>query len=82
LRTHQPATQRSAHSMASRAVAVDAWREVARALQTSGQKSDLDLALAVSRYASEMTTVTGPHRADASRVLPESIRSVDQDYQK
>jgi hypothetical protein len=82
LRTHRPATQRSAHSMASRAAAVDAWREVARALLMSGNKSDHELADAVSRYATDMPTVTGPHRAEVSRVLPESTRSVDQDYQK
>jgi hypothetical protein len=82
LRTHRPATQPSAHSMASRAAAVDAWREVARALLMSGDKFDRELALAVSRYVGEMPTVTEPQRTDASRLVSEPTKSADQGRQR
>jgi hypothetical protein len=68
--------------MATRAAAVDAWREIARALAASGDKSDRDLAHAVAKYVGEMPAVTGADRAGVSRVLSGPVRQVDQEYQK
>ena len=82
LRTNRPTTKRSANTMATRAAAVDAWREIARALAASGDKSDRDLAHAVAKYVGEMPAVTGSDRTDVSRVPSGPTRQVDQEYQK
>ena len=81
LRTTRPTTKRSANTMATRRAAVDAWREIGRALAASGDKSDRDLAQAVAQYVGEMPAVIGADRIDASRVPSEPARSVDQEYQ-
>jgi hypothetical protein len=82
LRTSRPATKRSAGTVATRAAAVDAWREIARALAASGDKSDRDLAHAVAKYVVEMPAVTGADRARISPAPFEPTRQVDQEYQK
>ena len=82
LRTRRPTTKRSASTMATRAAAVDAWREIARALAASGDKSDRDLAHAVGRYVGEMPAVTGTDRERVSPVPFEPTKQADQEYQK
>jgi hypothetical protein len=82
LRTSRPATKRSANAMATRTSAVDAWREIARALAASGDKSDRDLAQSVSKYAGEMPVVTGTDRARVSPAPLEPTRQANQEYQK
>ena len=82
LRTNRPTTKRGAATMATRAAAVDAWREIARALAASGDKSDRELAHSVSKYVSEMPAVTGNDRARVSPAPFEPTRQVDQEYQK
>jgi hypothetical protein len=82
LRTSRPMTKRSTNVIANRTAAVDAWREIARALALSGNKSDRDLAHAVVKYVGEMRAVTGTDRADVSHAPSEPIKQVDQDYQK
>jgi Relaxase/Mobilisation nuclease domain len=82
LRMSRPTTKRSANTVANRAAAVDAWREIARALAKSGDKSDRDLAQAVAKYVGEMPAVTGTDRAGGSRVPTEPTQQVDQKYQK
>ena len=82
LRTSRPMTKRSTGTVTTRAAAVDAWREIARALAASGDKSDRDLAHAVARYVLEMPAVTGTDRAQVSPVPFEPTRQVDQEYQK
>ena len=82
LRTSRSTTKRSAGTVATRAAAVDAWREIARALAASGDKSDRDLALAVAKYVGEMPVVTGTDRAEVSPVAFEPTKQVDQEYQK
>lgn len=82
LRTSRQTTKRSANTVATRAAAVDAWREIARALAASGDRSDRDLAHAVAKYVGEMPAVTGTDRARVSPVPFEPTRQVDQEYQK
>ena len=66
----------------TRAGAEEAWREIARALATSGEKADRDLAHAVAKYVGEMPAVTGADRTGVSHLLPEPSKHVDHDYQK
>jgi len=82
LRTSRSTTKRSAKTVATRAVAVNAWREIARSLAASGDKSDRDLAHAVAKYVSEMPAVTGTDRARVSPAPLEPTRQVNQEYQK
>ena len=82
LRTNRPTTKRSAATVATRAAAVDAWREIARALATSGDKSDRDLAHAVAKYVDEMPAVTRTGRAGVSLLPLEPTRQPDQEHQK
>jgi hypothetical protein len=60
--------KRSAHAMVGRAAAVESWREIAKALMRSEDKSDRDLALAVAQYISDSPAVAQPDRQGASRV--------------
>ena len=82
LRTSRPTTKRSSGTVATRAAAVDSWREIARALAASGDQSDRDLAHAVARYVGEMPAVTGTDRARVSPPPFGPTRQVDQEYQK
>ena len=82
LRGNWQATKRSAKTRATRTVAIDAWREITRALAVSGDKSDRDLAHAVAKYVGEMPVVTGTERAGVSPVPFEPMRQVNQEYQK
>jgi hypothetical protein len=80
LRTSRPTTKLGAKTMASRAAAVGAWREIARALAASGDKSDCDLAHAVSRYVAEMPVVAaGAARTKEMAVSSEKIKLVEQE---
>ena len=79
LRATRPTTKRSANTMATRSAAIDAWREIARALAASGDKSDRDLAQSVSRYVGEMPVLVGAGRAKESEVPSEKIRLVERE---
>jgi hypothetical protein len=79
LRTSRPTTKRSARTVDTRAAAVDAWREIARALAASGDKSDCDLAHAIAKYVGEMPAVTGNDRASVSPAPFEPTKKVDQE---
>jgi hypothetical protein len=79
LRTSRPTTKRGAKTMASRAAAVGAWREIARALAASGDKSDRDLAHAVSRYVGEMPVLAEAGHTKETAVLSEKIKLVEQE---
>ena len=79
LRATRPTTKRSANTMATRSAAIDAWREIARALAASGDKYDRDLAQSVSRYVGEMPVLVGAGRDKESEVPSEKIRLVEQE---
>jgi hypothetical protein len=78
LRTSPQTRKRSATAMATRRAAVDAWREIARALASSGDKSDRDLAKSVSRYVDEMPVLAGAGRTKEPEVSSERIALVEQ----
>jgi hypothetical protein len=82
LRTDRAGAKRSASTAVNRAAAVDAWREIAKALLASGDKSDRDLALAVARYAGDEIAQTVVHDVNAARVVSQAPRPVEHDYQK
>jgi hypothetical protein len=54
LRTERSQWKRTPKSMANRMKAIEAWREIARALAGSGERSDRDLARGVVGFAVEM----------------------------
>lgn len=82
LRTNRPTTKRSANTMATREAAVDAWREIARALAASGDKSDRDLAQSVSGYVGEMPVLAGASRTKESEIRSEESRVVEQETRR
>ena len=58
LRTSRPSTKSSAHAHATRAEAVAAWMEVGRALASSTDKTDRDLARSIASFIQEMSSTT------------------------
>jgi type IV secretory pathway VirD2 relaxase len=82
LRSSRPTTKRSSNAMATRAAAVDAWREIARALAASSDKSDRDLAQSVSRYVGEMPFLAGAGRTKESEIPSEKIRRVEPETRR
>ena len=57
LRSSRPGTKGSPRSVATRAEAVEAWREVGQALATSGSTADQDLARSIARFVQEMPSM-------------------------
>ena len=58
LRTSRPSTKSSTHARSTRAEAVEAWMEVGRALATSTDKGDRDLARSIATFIQEMPSTT------------------------
>jgi hypothetical protein len=81
LRTSRSMTKRSANAVATRSAAVDAWREIARALAASGEESDRDLAQSVSRYVAEISGLARLGRATESELLSDKSRFAAQENQ-
>lgn len=79
LRTSRPPTKRGVGTTATRAAAVDAWREIALALATSGEKSEQDLAQSISRDVGEMPGLAESDFRKASETSSEQIRLVEQE---
>ena len=79
LRTNRLTTKFSANAMAARAAARDVWREMALALAASGDKSDRDLAQAVSRYVGEMPVLVEAGRTKESGIASRQVRLVEQE---
>ena len=76
LRTSRPSTKSSAHAHATRADAVAAWMEVGRALATSTDKADRDLARSIASFIQEMSSTTPsavPSRAPAMEPVSKPI---------
>jgi len=78
LRTSRSATKRSPGTRATRAAAVEAWREIATALTASGERPDLQLAQSISRYLAEMPTFGMPEHTKAPEPSSEQLVSVGQ----
>jgi hypothetical protein len=75
-------TKRSANTMATRGAAEEVWREIAKALMVSGQKSDRDLALAVTKYVSDPVAIDKPRLWDVSHGQPNQPAPSFQEHQK
>ena len=58
LRTSRPTAKASPQASATRAEAVEAWMQVGRALGTSGDKADRDLARSITGFVREMSLFT------------------------
>ena len=63
LRTGRPQTKASPKALANRTEAVQAWREIARALATSSDRADRDLAASIATYLRDMPAFDGPDRS-------------------
>ena len=80
LRASRPTTKQSASTMATRAAAVDAWREIARALAEFGDKSDRDLAQStISRYVGEKPLLAGAGCTKESEIPSKIARLKEQE---
>jgi hypothetical protein len=55
LRTSRPAAKGGKQARATRAEAMDAWRELMRALSTSGESVDRELARSIEKFVAETT---------------------------
>ena len=76
LRTSRPSTKSSAHARSTRAEAVEAWMEVGRALATSTDKADRELARSIASFIQEMPSTTPsavPSRAPRIEQVSEPI---------
>ena len=69
LRTSQPTAKSSAQARSTRAEAVEAWLQVGRALATSTEKADRDLARSISAFVEEMAPA-GPTTAPRTQTHP------------
>ena len=69
LRTSRPTAKSSAQARTTRAEAVEAWMQVGRALATSAEKADRDLARSISAFVQEMAPA-GPTAAPRMQTQP------------
>ena len=81
LRTSRPIAKHSANAMAIRTSAVDAWREIARALAASGDKVDRDLAQSVYTFVGDMPVLADADRAERANVQSQKITALEQKTQ-
>ncbi len=79
LRTSRPSSKSGAHSHSTRADSVEAWMQVGRALATSTDKADRDLARSIAAFIHEMPSARPtikPSRAPESKQV---MRQIDVD---
>jgi hypothetical protein len=69
LRSSRPTAKSSAQARTTRAEAVEAWMQVGRALATSAEKADRDLARSISTFVQEMAP-DGPTAAPRTLIQP------------
>ena len=74
LRKGRPTMKAGAKTAATRAMAIDAWREIAKALAASGDTSDRDLAQVISGFIVEMPFLAGAGRSAELQPSLEKIR--------
>ena len=77
LRTNRQNTKSSANARVTRAEAVEAWTILGRALATSTDRADLNLALAVTAFVKEVTSITPTAQPSMTLEEAPSIRAVD-----
>jgi Relaxase/Mobilisation nuclease domain len=79
LRTSRPSTKSSAHARSTRAEAVEAWMEVGRALATSADKADRDLARSIATFIQEMLPTTPSTAPIRTPELKPVLKPIDVD---
>ena len=79
LRTKLATTKRGKGTVMTRAAAVEAWREIARALAASGDVSNRDLAQSVSRFVGDMPIFAGVGRTKELELPSEQSRVAAQE---
>ena len=79
LRTNRPSTKSSAHARSIRAEAVAAWMEVGRALATSTDKADRDLARSIATFIQEMPPTTPSTAPSRTPELKPVLKPIDID---
>ena len=79
LRTSRPTAKSSAQARTTRAEAVEAWMQVGRALATSAEKADRDLARSIAAFVQEMapTSPTAVPRPQPQLTLTPNPIDVD-----
>lgn len=80
LRKERSQWKRTPKAMANRTAAIDAWREIARALAGSGDKSDRDLARGVASLAVDILGRTRLGERPGERGVAHEGRLLGQEY--
>jgi hypothetical protein len=73
LRNSRPSAKSSAQARATRAEAAEAWMQVGRALASSGDSADRDLARSIATFIKELPSTrfpAGPARAHETALAP------------
>ncbi len=82
LRTSRPNAKSSATTRSTRAEAVEAWMRVGRALATSTDRADLDLARSIAVFVKEMSTISPSAEPSKAPEMTSRPRPVDIDSRR
>jgi hypothetical protein len=74
LRTSRQGTKGSARALATRAEAVEAWRQVGQALAESGSTADRELARSIAMFVHEMPSMQTPVSPDRAKHRPAPVQ--------
>jgi hypothetical protein len=74
LRKGRSAMKTSARTRVTRAEAVEAWHQIARALAESGDKSNLELSASIAAYVRDMPVFDSPVRDARTQARPQPMR--------
>ena len=74
LRSDRANTKSGPKALANRNSAVEAWRQIARALAESGERSDRNLAASITTYMSDITAFDSPARDPGALAQPQPVR--------
>ena len=79
LRTSRPSSKSGARSHSTRADAVEAWMQVGRALATSAEKADRDLAHSIAAFIQEMLSARPTIKPSMAPEIKQVSRPIDID---
>ena len=82
LRTSRPSPKSSPNTRSTRAEAVEAWMEVGRALATSTDKADRDLARSIAAFIQEMPSTTPSNVPTRTPTMEPVSKPIDIDPQR
>jgi hypothetical protein len=77
LRTTQPSTKSGGRAVATRAEAVEAWRQLGHALAMSGNAADRSLARSIAAFVREMPTMQAPESLWQTPESAQHVKSAD-----